>query len=247
MRQHLLVGIAVVAVMFTAACEPLVAPDPPTGSAVHVSGRVLAYYHATEFSAIGGAKLVGWVDGGAHGGPTGRIPLDVNGRFDVTVERGVRLRLYAGGGTGDEIYQPCAVTVVATGNVSRDVTVVDDYSIIGAAIPPSFLEGTRILSGQVYETVPGVGRQPVPFATVSVAGFRDWNHDLGWPIAITRSDQDGRYIICGLEGEATATVYVINPIHEMSVFVVDLNGDTVLDIELTRNPPGPTTAFVPAG
>ena len=133
----------------------------------------------------------------------------------------------------NETYQPCAVTVVATGDVQRDVRVVNDYDVIGAAIPPAFLERTRTLSGVVYETIAGVGRQPVPFATVSIGGFRDWNRDLGWPIANTRTDAEGRYIICGLETEPSTSLYVINPIHRMFESTVQLGGDTVLDIELT--------------
>jgi len=248
MRRRLLLAMSVVVLIFTAACDSHLTPDPPTASEsssiVHVSGQVLAYSSATTFNPISGANLVGWADGGEHSGPTGPIPLDSNARFTLIVDRGARLRLYAGGGTGDEIYQPCAVTVVANGNVSRDVKVVADYSIIGAAIPRSFLDGTRILSGQVYESVPGVGRQPVPFATVSVNGFRDWNHDFGWPIAITRTDNDGRYIICGLEADTSASVYVIDWRHEMLIADVDLKSDAVLDLDVSRTVDAPARAFL---
>ena len=250
MNRRFLLVISALAAMFTAACDSPAKPDPPTHSdaesLVHVTGQVLAYSSATTFSAISGANLVGWIDGGAHSGPIGRIPLDASARFDVIVDRGARVRLYAGGGTGDEIYQPCAVTVVANGNVSRDVKVVYDYSIIGAAIPASFLDSTRILSGEVYESVAGAGRKPVAFATISVNGFRDWSHDLGWPIAITRTDKDGRYIVCGLEADTSATVYVIDPLHDMLVSDVDLKSDTVLDIDLSRPPAASTTAFASA-
>jgi len=204
------------------------------------------YSSATTFAPIGGAHLVAWIDGGQHNGSTGPIPLDADGRFNLTVDRGARVRLYAGGGTGDEIYQPCAVTVVANGNVSRDVKVVGSYSIIGAAIPRSFLDGTRILSGVVYESAPGGGRQPVPFATVSIDGFRDWNHDLGWPIAITRTDNDGRYIICGLESDTSASVYVIDSRHDMLIADVDLRSDTVLDLEVRRTVAATARAFLSA-
>jgi hypothetical protein len=223
------VGIPMVVVMLTAGCESPAAPDK-TGP-VHVSGRVLSYYRASEFNPIGGARLKAWVETDGRGTPA-RIPLDNQARFTVTVKRGSRVRLYAGGGTGDEIYQPCAVTVVADSDVNRDVRVVNDYSIIGRAIPPVFLEQTRILSGQVYETIPGVGRQPVPMATVAVGGFNDWGYDLGWPIANTRADSDGQYIICGLEAETTVTVYVTTQGREMVVSTVTLSGDTVLDLEL---------------
>lgn len=242
MGRRSFVSIPVVVVMFTAGCQSPPAPDPPNAQTVHVSGRVLAYHGPSEFSPIGGAHLVGWIDAGGRGRPTGPIPLDENARFDLAVERGARVRLYAGGNTSNEIYQPCAVTIVANGDVNRDVRVVDDYDVIGAAVPPAFLERTRILSGVVYETVPGVGRRPVPFATVSLGGFRDWSHDLGWPIANTRTDSDGRYIICGLEADPSASIYVINPIHELFVSVVGLSGDTLLDVELTRTNAPQTTA-----
>jgi len=156
------------------------------------------YYRPSEFSAVGGGDLYGWIEGS---GPTGRIALGNDGRFDLAVVRGSRVRLYAGGTTGNELYQPCAVTIVADRDVTRDVRIVGDYSLIGAGIPPAFLEGTRILSGTVYEAVAGGGRRPMPFATVSVGGYREWQHELGWPIANTRTDADGRYVICGLESD----------------------------------------------
>lgn len=225
-----LVGIPMV-VMLTVGCESPAAPDR-TGP-VHISGRVLAYYRPSEFSPIGGAGLRALVETAGRGTPA-RIPLDDQARFTVTVERGSRVRLYAGGGTFNEIYQPCAVTVLADSDVNRDVRVVGDYSIIGRAIPPVFLEQTRILSGQVYETIPGVGRQPVPMATVAVGGFNDWGYDLGWPIANTRADSDGQYIICGLEADTRVTVYAATQGREMVVSTVTLTGDTVLDVELGR-------------
>ena len=211
-------------------CSSPTAPEP--APEVHVTGQVLAYYRPTEFSTISGAQLYGWVEAGGSSGPTGLIALDTSGRFDLLVERGARVRLYAGGTTGNEIYQPCAVTVVADRDVHRDVRVVWDYSLIGAAVPPAFLDRTRILSGIVYENVPG-GRQPVPFATVTVGGYREWENERGWPIANTRTDKDGRYIICGLEADANANIYVFkNPIRDVTESFVGLTGDTVLDIDL---------------
>ena len=188
----------------------------------------------SEFVPIGGSPLLGWIEAGGRSGPTGPIARDPDARFDLVVERGARVRLYAGGDRMNEIYQPCAVTFTANADMNRDVKVVYDYRLIGAAVPPVFLEGTRILSGVVYETVPGVGRKPVPFATVYVGGVREYGLELGWPIANTRTDYDGRYIICGLEADASATVYVTDPVHEMFVSTIELSGDTVLDIELIR-------------
>jgi hypothetical protein len=232
-RRSYLAIPAVVAGLLAAACGSPMAPNPPDPSMVKVSGRVLAYSGPSEFAAIGGPRLFGWVDAGGQGRPTGQIPLDTGGRFTLVVERGARVRLYAGGHPGDEMFQPCAVTVDASADVTRDVRMVDDYDVIGAAIPPEFREHTRILSGQVYEVVDG-RREPVPFSTVSVGGFRDFSTDIGWPIANTRTDADGRYVICGLEMESSATVYVVNPLHEMFEVFVEFSGDMELDVELTR-------------
>jgi hypothetical protein len=231
MGRRLLLGVQAAIVLLAAGCESVSAPDP-TAPTVHVSGRVLAYYRPTEFSA-GPRNLVGWIDAEGNSRSTGPIPFDESGRFNLTVERGARVRLYAGGGRSDEIYQPCAVTILANHDVTRDVTVVYDYNLIGAAVPATFLAHTRILTGKVYETVPGSGRQPVRFATVYVGGIREYGQDVGWPIANTRTDNDGRYIICGLEGDSSATVYVTNPTHETFVSTpLVLRGDAVLDIEL---------------
>jgi hypothetical protein len=225
------VAIPLAVVTLAVGCHSPIAPDSESApTTVHVTGHVQAYYRPSEFSSIGGADLFGWIEGR---GPTGRIPLDNGGRFDLPVARGSRVHLYAGGTTGNELYQPCAVTVVADRDVTRDVRIVQDYSLIGAGVPPAFLEGTRILSGAVFEAVAGGGRRPVPFATVSVGGYREYQHELGWPIANTRTDADGRYVICGLEGSTTATVYVYkNPIQQVHESVVELGSDTVLDIEL---------------
>jgi len=231
MGRRLLLGVQTAIVMLAAGCESVSAPDP-NAQTVHVSGRVLAYYRPTEFSA-GPRNLVGWIEAEGNSRSTGPIPFDESGRFNLTVERGARVRLYAGGGRSDEIYQPCAVTVVANRDVFRDVAVVYDYSLIGAAVPPAFLEHTRVLSGAVYETTRGGRREPVRFATVYVGGIREYGQDVGWPIANTRTDNDGRYIICGLEGDSTATVYVTNPAHQTFVSTpLVLSGDAVLDIEL---------------
>lgn len=232
MYRRAFIGVPAVVAICAAGCGSPIAPADPNGQTVHVTGRVIAYAGSTS-SPIS-ANLFGWVDAADGGRPTGRIALDEQARFDLEVERGARVRLYAGGDTGNETYQPCAVTVVANTHVQRDVRVVTDYALIGAAVPPLFLEGTRTLSGVVFETFPGGGRRPVPFATVSIGGLRAQGHDLGWPIANTRTDSAGRYVLCGLETDPIASLYVINPIHEMFESVVHLSGDTVLDIELTR-------------
>ncbi len=233
MIRRSLGGLLALVSLWSAACNGPSAPDPPSTTA-HVTGRVLAYHQPAAFNAINGAKLLGWIDDAGGSRSTGPIPLDANGRFDLAVANGARVRLYAGGDRGNEIYQPCAVTVTANGNVNRDVRVVNDYSIIGAGVPPAFLEETRILSGVVYEAVSGAGRRPVQLATVSIGGFREYGQELGWPIANTRTDADGRYVICGLEADTSATVYVVDATHEMVITDVPLTGDTVLDVELTE-------------
>ena len=229
------IGIPLAVATLAAGCNSPISPSSPNETAtVHVTGHVQAYYGPSESGSIGGAELYGWIDGS---GSAGRIPLTTDGRFDLTVPRGSHVRLYAGGTTMNELYQPCAVTILADGDVTRDVRIVEDYRLIGAAVPPAFLEGTRILSGTIYEAAADGGRRPVPFATVSVGGYREYQHELGWPIANTRTDADGRYVICGLEGNPTAKIYVYkNPLQQVHESVVELSGDAVLDIELPGTP-----------
>src|SRR5262245_10335304 len=146
MGRGLLLSVQAVMVMLAAACGSVSAPSPLDAQTVRVSGRILAYYRPTQFSE-GPRNLIGWIDTEGNSRSTGPVPFDANGRFNLTVERGARVRLYAGGDRGDEIYQPCAVTIVADHDVERDVKVVYDYSLIGAAVPAAFLEHTRVLSG----------------------------------------------------------------------------------------------------
>ena len=234
MNRLSLAGISLATLMLTLGCSSPIAPADPDPQTVHVTGQVVAYYGRTEFSPISGAALFGLIEVNGQSQSIGPIALDRNARFDLMVPRSARVRLYAGGTTANERYQPCAVTVVADRDITRDVRVVGDYDVIGAAVPPVFLEQTRILSGVVYETVSGVGRQPVPFALITINGYREWQNERGWPIANTRTDEQGRYVICGLERESTVNVYAFKfpgarDVHER---VVSVEHDTVLDIDL---------------
>ena len=83
-----LVGVPMV-VMLAVGCEAPAAPDR-TGP-VHISGRILSYYRASEFSPIGGVGLNAWVETDGRGAPA-RIPLDDQARFNVTVKRGSRVQ-----------------------------------------------------------------------------------------------------------------------------------------------------------
>jgi hypothetical protein len=89
--------------------------------------------------------------------------------------------------------QPCATPI--TGSAPINVQVVSRAALTGAPLPsPS---GFRTISGIVLQMT-GAGAQPVASAWV------DFEPDpmSDWPAAVTFSDAEGRFSLCGLPLDA---------------------------------------------
>jgi hypothetical protein len=201
------------------------AAAPPLPAMSTISGTV--WLHAADgVRPFAHSSVSGWVAFGTRGQGTGRIPTDANGRYVLSAPVGSRVRLGIGGGGA---YQPCAVTVSADGDVIRDIHAVDDTRQLGARLPPQLLADTPTVSGQVFEIDAG-GRRPVADVRVESDGL----FGLGLVTATTLTDAEGRYVLCGFQGDASTVVFASKAGYQLFEATTLINGNTMLDIELRR-------------
>jgi hypothetical protein len=173
----------------------LVASDVETGLAVPAGTHTL---RGTVFDAYQGplanATIFVWVESLTHdpsfSWSQGDQPkTDSAGRFEVQGMPDARdARLYVSA-YRPGFFQPCAVTVQMTGDVTRDIEVVSAATLNSLAAPPPLTAHEPTLTGTVYETT-AAGRQPVAGAWVGV----DESMDL--IIASTQTDLSGHYFLC---------------------------------------------------
>lgn len=106
-----------------------------------------------------------------------------------------------GGGPTDQLYvqtslqgyfQPCAVTVGSTSDVTRNIELVSAQTLNALAPPPPLAARLApTLTGTVYEVTP-TGRQPLAGANVIV----DALDGMGLVVATTQTDLSGHYLLC---------------------------------------------------
>ena len=129
-------------------------------------------------------------------------------------------------GTNGLYVQPCVHQVTVTSDMSLDIEIVP-RSAGGAAANAAARRGKGpFLTGVVFGQGPDGTRAPIPDATV-------WFDNA---VAITITDADGRYVLCGIpvgshEFEVSAEGYVISKDPPLRI---DIAGDTTLDFELKR-------------
>ena len=154
--------------------------------------------------------------------------VDANGRYRLNVPEGARVRIQAG--ANGAFYQPCAITLHTVGNANRDVRVVSDTAQLGAQLPAELLALTPTLSGFVYEVADDGRRIPVRDARVELDGL----FGLGLPIATTMTDVNGRYVLCGLDGDTSTYLFASKTAYSLFEATVRLGGNTTRDIEMRR-------------
>jgi hypothetical protein len=204
--------------------QPAPAPQaPPSQPMATISGTVWLH-SAAAVVPFASARLFGWLDLGTSGRTTGHISIDASGRYVYMAPIGSRVRLYAGGA-----YQPCEVTVAVTGDVTRDLRAVDDPRQLGARLPSELLADTPLLSGQVFE-IDNERRQPLADVRVELDGL----FGLGVVTATTLTDAEGRYVLCGLNGETSTTIFASKSGFRLFEGTTPITGNTTLDIELRR-------------
>jgi hypothetical protein len=130
----------------------------------------------------------------------------------------------------DGYLQPCAaVTPTSTGDASVDVWLVPEAS--PAVSVPRSVEGTRTVTGTVFETTPS-GRAPVAGAEV------EWNVAYA-RAATTRTDPEGRYSLCGIPEQVLppddfGDLFARKAGYVGNVGRVEASGDVTVDVELRR-------------
>jgi hypothetical protein len=206
-----------------------VAPTPPVITmpvpelSANVSGTV-SIHDADDVRPYAGARVSVWFQTSRLGGGLPAAVADSNGRYLLRAEVGSRLRLNVLG----PAYQPCAVTVEVSGDVTRDVRVVSDRRQLGASLPSPLLAQSPTLSGLVFEVTPEGRRvlSDVRLDLVTADGG-----EIG--MATTLTGSDGRYVLCGLDGDRSVYLYASKPEYPLFGKSAVLTGHaTTLDIEL---------------
>jgi hypothetical protein len=194
------VSIFFVAVMI-AACSGRSAVSP-TGVSPPVGGPPLSsrtitgsvwLYSPTERHPLACVDVGIWLELPRAAHPAGSVKSDRTGRFSFETSSDALVRLYT---HPNDLYQPC-LTTVRVDQTEATVRLVAESDILQARDWPDFMV-ERLLSGTIFEALP-TGRLPISDASIQVDGV----YGDGRPLADTRSDADGRFRVCGLEGTST--------------------------------------------
>ena len=156
------------------------------------------------------------------------VTSDSAGRFSFETPSDALVRLYAG---TRELFQPCLSTV-KVGQTEATIRLVAESQLLQARHWPDFAV-ERVLSGTIFEASP-TGRRPSADAWVQVDGA----HGDGLPLADTRSDANGRFVACGLEGETMHALVVAKPGFQLAYTKIPAQGGGPLDVELQACPDG---------
>jgi hypothetical protein len=124
--------------------------------------------------------------------------------------------------------QPCAVIFDITGDTTRDIEVVAIETLNSLAPPRPLTAHEPTLTGTVYEVTP-TGRQPVAGALIEADGAGG----LGWVVANTVTDLNGRYFLCNLPKGMDLLVWKKGYVTK-ETWPVGGPPSTTLDIEIQR-------------
>jgi hypothetical protein len=199
---------------------PRSGPTTPSG-AFTVSGNV--------FEAVGGPIAVAPVDlwvqttsfGYSYRWANGSLGTDDSGHYVAPNIPAARITLWA---TPPGYVQPCAVEADVDRDLNLNIEVMSEASLdISAQAPRSALGS--LLSGSVFETT-DEGRQPIRAAFV-------WaEFGGGITAATTKTDAQGRFIMCNLPRDTWLTIQKGGYV-DASLRVPDRPA-TPLDVELRR-------------
>jgi len=231
--KHLVLAVATVSVMACGASPVPTAPgpttpvsDPPTGSAnVQVSGFVWDH-GPTGVTLVTSGNVDAFVDMATSGYALGPQPIGPDGRYVVLVPPGARIHVKGNG------RQPCAASVEVPGDghgVQNDLHLVSDPRQLGASLPAELAAMAPTLSGVVYEQT-AAGRVPLASAAVELDGL----FGLGLILASTRTDAEGRYLLCNVPQIRGLTIVAGLTGYELFYSSSELRGVATLDIDIRR-------------
>ena len=200
------------------------APVPPPPALANVSGTVWIH-DASGVRPYAGASMFAWVEMNRSQGPMGRAVTDSDGRYLFRPQTGSVLRIFA----NYPEYQPCAVTLDVSGDLTHDVHIVSNRDQLGARLPQALLSQSPTLSGVVFEITPE-GRRVLSDVHVMF----DFTGGAAEVVtASTLTDSDGRYVLCGLSHDKTGALFGSKPDYPPFFKRVQLTGaTTTLDVEL---------------
>ena len=231
---HRSLSISLLAIVAIAACDdaPSVSPTSPTplqgvapqpASTRTITGSVWVH-SPTSPQPLAGIRVGIWLEQprGAH--PAGSATSDSVGRFSFEAPSDALVRLYT---RTRELFQPCLSTV-KVGQTEATIRVVAEPDLLQARDWPDFAV-ERLLSGTIFEASP-TGPRPSADAWVQVDGVMG----DGRPLADTRSDANGRFVVCGLEGETQIphALVVAKSGYQIASVKIPPQGGGPVDVEL---------------
>ena len=223
------VSISFLASIMIAACsgaDPPTSPSPqvvapPVPSTRTVTGLVWLY-SPTAPQRLAGVDMEIWLEQPSRGGPAGSVKSNSEGRFSFEVPSDALVRLYA---RPQGLYQPCMSTV-RVDQTEATIRLVAESHLLQARDWSDFAVERR-LSGTIFEASPS-GRLPIADAWVQVDGV----YGDGRPLADTRTDANGRFVVCGLEGNPIHALVVAKAGYQLAYPRLPTQGGGPLDVEL---------------
>jgi hypothetical protein len=203
------------------------APAAPVVPNVTLSGGVTENGHPVENASVN----IQWSCGGGCSALIGGM-TDAAGRY--VVARPTNGIVLPDGATiwvtayKDGFVQQCAATAVMRAGVSLDLQLTSIANLSMAR--PLSGAGSRTVSGTVFESTPA-GRRPVADAAVSAYSEALYYAD---PVAFTRSDAAGRYLLCGLSQGRIPNLVAEKEGYNFSNASVEPGTDTTVDIQIRR-------------
>ena len=126
----------------------------------------------------------------------------------------------------DGYVQQCATPPLAVGSdLSLNAQLVSQANVSASpgSVPPS-APGYRLVSGVVYELADS--RHAVSNAFVDYEPIEDF------PAAVTRTDAQGRFLLCGIPQDRQATIGAALGSGRVAYYTVPPGGDATIDIEI---------------
>jgi len=214
-----------------AVARPPGAAGPPAPPAtVEITGHLWSYDASRRQPGTG--HVSGFVFAPTWGGAMLPAPVAADGSYRARVPADSLVYLTTAGG-----HRPC-MTAVRTAGVSEvtgiDLHVITDSTRLGSSLPPDLPQQAHRVTGMVFEPQPDGSRVPLAGVWVGLDGAMG----DGLVVAGTRTDADGRYILCGVQAVAPpgTDVVLFAWLELYRPFFTGLAGtaDVVIDIPLTR-------------